>query len=104
MNNLRILREERGLRQEELGKSVSLASSAISAVENGRRMMTEDMILRFCAFFGVSSDYLLGRTGLRHPVPEISETELALIEAFRRADEKSRAIARLALSLGETKE
>ena len=102
MNNLRILREERGLRQEELGKSVYLASSAISAVENGRRTMSEDMILRFCAFFGVSSDYLLGRTGLRRPVPEISEEELAMIEAYRRADKKSRAIVRLALSAGES--
>ncbi len=101
MNNLRILREERGLRQEDLGKLVYLASSAISAVENGRRTMSEDMILRFCAFFGVSSDYLLGRTGLRRPVPEISEEELALIEAYRRADEKCRAIVRLALSTGE---
>ena len=104
MNNLRILREERGLRQEELGKSVYLAASAISAVENGRRMMTEDMILRFCAFFGVSADYLLGRTGLRRSVPEISEEELALIEAYRKADGKSRGIVRLALSPADTKQ
>ena len=61
-------------------------------------MMTEDVILRLCAFFGVSADYLLGRSGVRKAVPDITEEELALIEAYRRADVRSRAIVELALS------
>ena len=97
MNNVRKLREEKGLRQDDLARALYLATSAISAIENDKRMMTEDVILRLCAFFGVSADYLLGRSGIRKPVPEITEEELALIDAYRRADARCRAIVELAL-------
>ena len=97
MNNVRRLREERGLRQDELGKAVFLAASAVSAVENGRRGLTEDAIQRLCAFFGVSADYLLGRSELRKPPPDITAAELRLIEGYRAADQRCRAIAELAL-------
>ena len=98
MNNIRSLREEWGVRQEELGRAVFLGSSAVSALENGRRVLTEDLILRLCTYFGVSADYLLGRTRLRKSPPDITEEELELIAAFRRADSRSRQIVELALS------
>ena len=98
MNNVRKLREEKGLRQDDLARAIYLASSAVSAIENERRMMTEDVIRRLCAFFGVSADYLLGRSGVRKAAPEITDEEFALIEAYRRADARNRAIVELALS------
>ena len=98
MNNVRKLREEKGLRQDDLARALFLATSAVSAIENDKRMMTEDVIGRLCAFFGVSADYLLGRSGIRKAAPEISEEELALIESYRRADERSKAIVKLALA------
>ncbi len=98
MNNVRKLREEKGLRQDDLARALYLATSAVSAIENDKRMMTEDVIGRLCAFFGVSADYLLGRSGIRKALPEITEEEMNLIEAYRRADARSRAIVDLALS------
>ena len=98
MNNVRKLREEKGLRQDDLARAIFLASSAVSAIENERRMMTEDVIGRLCVFFGVSADYLLGRSGVRKAMPYITDEEYALIEAYRRADVRNRAIVELALS------
>jgi transcriptional regulator with XRE-family HTH domain len=98
MNNIRSLREERGIRQEELGKALFLASSAVSAMENGKRVLTEDVIIRLCNYFNVSADYLLGRSKLRKNPPDISEEELAIIVSYRLADSRTRGIVELALS------
>ena len=59
MNNVRKLREEKGLRQDDLARALYLATSAVSAIENDKRMMTEDVIGRLCAFFGVSNTDLI---------------------------------------------
>ena len=98
MNNIRILREERGIRQEELGKALFLGASAISALENGRRVLTEDVIIRLCNYFNVSADYLLGRSRTRKNTPDIAEEELEMVAAYRRADSRTRGIVDLALS------
>ena len=98
MNNIRVLREERGIRQEELGKALFLASSAVSALENGKRVLTEDVIIRLCTYFNVSSDYLLGRSRVRKNPPDITDEELAMITSYRSADERTRGIVDLALS------
>ncbi len=98
MNNIRILREERGIRQEDLGKALFLGSSAVSALENGRRVLTEDVIIRLCNYFGVSADFLLGRSRVRKNAPDISEEEVEMVAAYRRADDRTRGIVDLALS------
>ncbi len=98
MNNIRILREERGIRQEDLGKALFLGASAISAMENGRRILTEDVIIRLCNYFNVSADYLLGRSRVRKNAPDIAEEELEMVAAYRRADSRTRGIVDLALS------
>ncbi len=98
MNNIRTLREERGIRQEDLGKALYLGTSAISAMENGRRVLTEDVIIRLCNYFNVSADYLLGRSRVRKSTPDITEEELEMVAAYRRADKRTRGIVDLALS------
>jgi transcriptional regulator with XRE-family HTH domain len=98
MNNIRSLREERGIRQEDLGKALFLGSSAISALENGKRVLTEDVIIRLCNYFNVSADYLLGRSRIRKNTPDISEEELEMVAAYRRADSRTQGIVDLALS------
>ncbi len=60
MNRLKQLRHERHLSQEQLGAIVKVQKSAISKYELGRLSLSDDMIKKFCDFFGCSSDYLLG--------------------------------------------
>lgn len=59
---LRELREAKGYRQEDIGNVLHLGKSAISLWESGKRTPSPQMLQRLADFFGVSVDYLLGRT------------------------------------------
>ena len=55
------LRKQRGLSQKELGEAVGLSHKAISTIESGLRSTTIEKLVLLADFFGVSTDYLLGR-------------------------------------------
>ena len=55
------LRKQRGLSQKELGEAVGLSHKAISTIESGSRFTTIEKLVLLADFFGVSTDYLLGR-------------------------------------------
>ena len=58
---IRQLRQERGLKQEELGRRVGASKQSVSNWENGNIMPSIDILVRLADQFGVSTDYLLGR-------------------------------------------
>ncbi len=58
---LRELRLRRNLSQVELGKALSLDKSTISLYESGRRQPDYATLERLADFFGVSTDFLIGR-------------------------------------------
>lgn len=57
---IRLLREDRELKQAELGEAVNMTQRKISYLENDRYEPGLEDIKALCRFFGVSSDYLLG--------------------------------------------
>lgn len=59
---LRGLRKLHKLTAKEFGEKFSLAESTISGYETGARKPDMETIEKFADFFGVSVDYLLGRT------------------------------------------
>lgn len=59
---LKRLRKEKKLTQAELGKIINVTKVSISGYENGDRNPDTDNLRRLSDYFGVSSDYLLGRT------------------------------------------
>jgi len=50
------------INQEDLAKVLNVNRSAISKYESGTIPLTDDSIKTLCDYFGVTSDYLLGRT------------------------------------------
>lgn len=56
------LREQQGLSREELAKRLNLSYWAIAKYETDERMPSSDILSRLADFFGVSIDYLVGRT------------------------------------------
>lgn len=62
---IRQLRQEYGWKQEELGRRVGASKQSVSNWENGNIMPSIDVLLRLADCFGVSTDYLLGRTAER---------------------------------------
>lgn len=81
---LRLLREEKGLTQKDLakdlalfmGKSKKISPSAVCSWENGEKNPTHETLLAFTDYYGVSADYLLGKTSNRLPGNELKIIDL----------------------------
>lgn len=63
---LRNLRENKGVNQEKLGAILGLSASTIGMYEQGRRQPDNDTLIKMADFFGVSVDYLLGKTEVKN--------------------------------------
>lgn len=63
---IKALREERGLKQEELAKILSIAPSTIGMYERDAREPNDEIKLKLAEFFDVSIDYLLGKSEIRN--------------------------------------
>ena len=64
MLNIRIkeLRTAHGLTQVEFAKKLSVSKQAVSNWENNNIQPSIDMLVKIADFFGVMTDYLLGRS------------------------------------------
>ena len=56
------LRRERGLSQRDAAAQLGISQALLSHYENGAREPRLDFLVRICDFYGVSADYLLGRS------------------------------------------
>jgi len=56
------LRIKNDLTQEELGRRFLLNKSSVSRYERGQQVPEVDMLTKLADYFGVTTDYLLGRT------------------------------------------
>ena len=61
MNNMRMLRKEKGMTMKELGKIVGVSESAISMYETGKHEPDILTMQRIADVLGVTLDHLLGR-------------------------------------------
>ena len=62
---IKLLREERGLGVQEAAAMMGISHSALSMYENKKRTPDIEICNLFADFYGVSGDYLLGRTNER---------------------------------------
>ena len=56
------LRSDKGLNQRELAKLLGVSNGAIGMWETGKRQPDLDTIKKLSAFFGVTTDYLIGNS------------------------------------------
>ena len=61
-SRLKELRNERGVSHEKLANATDMAYSNISAWELGKKMPSGESLWKLADYFGVSIDYLVGRT------------------------------------------
>ena len=85
---LKELREETNLTQSEVAKQCNLSCQCISSLEMGTRNPTGSTIIALADLFGVTSDYLLGRSDefdkpLRENAIQYSAEEQKLIQDYR---------------------
>lgn len=67
MNNLKYLRERKGITQRELSDFLNLTPKAISFYELGQRDIPNDVLKKLADYFHVSTDYILGREEKQSP-------------------------------------
>ena len=72
---MKLLRKERGLRQKEAADQLGVAQALLSHYENGKRECGLDFLVTAADFYGVSVDYILGRTSSRNGTV-VSEEEI----------------------------
>ena len=77
-----LLRKERGYSQKKVASDLGVTQALLSHYENGKRECGLDFLLRAAEYYGVSIDYLLGRTSTSsgtvvsgEELPESSVTE-----------------------------
>ena len=85
-NRIRDLREDRDLRQTDVSKATGIDQKTLSNYETGKTSPDSYALIRLADFFGVSIDYLVGRTeidikskedltsrleGMKHMIDEI---------------------------------
>lgn len=66
-DRLKELRTKKSLTQEELAKLFNTGKSSISNYENNSRLPDAVTICKYADFFGVTVDYILGRSDIRNP-------------------------------------
>ena len=70
---IRKTRKELGLTLEKFGESLGVGKGAISAIENGKRNLTDQMAISICREFNVNENWL--RTGEGEMFIELSRDE-----------------------------
>lgn len=61
-NRIKELREERHLTQKELAEILEMQLTQYRRYENGERAVPFDFVVKLADFYGVSLDYIAGRT------------------------------------------
>lgn len=95
VNRIKELRTEKGLKQGDLAVLLNVTKATVSKYELGQRDIGSETIGRLCEIFGCTADYLLGLSDLQRP--ELSEMEISVLLAYRKADEHVKDLVRLAL-------
>ena len=67
---IRDLREDRDLKQKQVADYLLCDQSLYSKYERGERALPLDCADKLADFYGVSVDYLLGRTNIDKPYPK----------------------------------
>lgn len=77
---LTLLRKERGISQKQASTELQISQALLSHYEKGIRECGLDFVVKTADFYGVSCDYLLGRsperTGARLSINDIPESDV----------------------------
>ena len=69
-NRLRDVREDRDLKQRDIAELLKVHQTTYSDYELGRLNIPVAVLHTLADFYGVSIDYLLGRTNSKKPYPK----------------------------------
>lgn len=76
MNNLRTLREQKGLTQIRLSTEVGISQELLSQYEIGTSLPNILNLIKISNYLNCSIDYLVGRTNNTCPIKELNKQEM----------------------------
>lgn len=79
MNRIKMLRKEKNLLQEDLGKILGISGRAVGNYETEKRGLDTETASILADFFGVSIDYLMCKSDIRNPKQQDDPLGLAKI-------------------------
>ena len=82
MDNLKALREEKGISQQKLAEKINTNQQSIHRYEHGFFEPDIQTLKLLANFFETSIDYLVGNTDIRHKIEPVKEFELNENEAI----------------------
>ncbi len=59
-NNIKAIRQKRGMKQAEVASLLNVSQGTYSQWENGKARVTDEALIQLANIFDVSTDYLLG--------------------------------------------
>lgn len=96
---LKKLRDEKGLTLKQMGEILGVSHMTYQRYEKNDTDVSTEMLSKLADFYGVSADYLLGRTEIKAmagtPPAEqldVSAVEKRIIERYTQLDENMRAV------------
>ncbi len=75
------LRREKGLSQKSAALELGISPALLSHYENGIRECGLDFLLRISEYYGVSCDYLLGKSAIKNPIVYEVEPEASALDS-----------------------
>ena len=69
-NRIRDLREDKDLKQKEVAEYLQIHQTTYSDYELGNLNIPVLILHKLADFYGVSVDYLIGRTNIKEPYPK----------------------------------
>lgn len=70
IERIRALREDRDLKQIDVGKILNKSQQGYAHLENGKARFTIDDLIKLCEYYNISPEYILGFTNELKPLPK----------------------------------
>lgn len=103
------LRRSRNLSQRQVSGDLGISQALLSHYENGLREPRFEFIIKVCDYYGVSADYLLGRTDVKISIiaeggSERYERDFEILSAMEKTVDRAEntAVSRAAAAIYET--
>ena len=96
MDRLRTCREEKGFSQKQVALEIGVRPPTVSQWESGIKSPSRENIAKLAGLYGVTVDYLMGRTNECSVVTssDLSVDELKLIQDYRKLNRQGQEYIR----------
>lgn len=95
VKNLKELRNQKHISQQQLADIIGISQQSINKYENHSVEPDIDTLIRLAKYFNTSVDYLIGNTDINHIIEKVEKYDLnteecKLIDCYRQLNDKEK--------------